>query len=538
MKNLKIGIRLYIGFGSVLLLMVMMIVTAAMLLRSSNAASDFIVEDVVTKERIAKDWYSYTIANGVRTTSRVMATDPGYEGKLKTEMSDASKQISVIQDKLSKLATEPAAKELLGKVASKRSAYVAIREEIFKSKANGDTAAVQEMLDSKFKPSLLAYENSILDVSEYYRKQIAETSQSMDDEHEKGLYTLIGLGCAAGVIGIGFAFGITKNITRPLQQALSIAEAIASGDLTVTVNATSSDETGQLLEALSKMRNSLESIVEGIRSGTDSIVSESQQIASGNVELSQRTEEQAASLERTASSMEEITSTVRQSADNTTTANQQMGEASQITRKGEESVGKVVVTMQGINESSRKIVDIISVIDSIAFQTNILALNAAVEAARAGEQGRGFAVVASEVRNLAQRSATAAKEIKTLINNSVERVEIGIGQVNEAGQNMNRIMAAIEEVQDMVGSISLATREQSAGIEQVNSAIAQIDQVTQQNTALVEEAAASAESLKERARDLSQLVSVFKTNTEVAPQPRAISRSRTPQLAVVKTARR
>lgn len=297
--------------------------------------------------------------------------------------------------------------------------------------------------------------------------------------------------------------------------AANVARHIADGDLTVPVDLRHDDQ-DSLLYAIKAMRDSIAGIVGQVRVGTDSIVTASGEIASGNLDLSSRTEEQAGSLEETASSMEELTSTVRQNADNAQQANQLAIAASALAAEGGQVVGQVVTTMDSIKEGSRKIVEIVGLIDGIAFQTNILALNAAVEAARAGEQGRGFAVVAAEVRTLAQRSASAAKEIKSLIDTSVEQVEVGGGLVHTAGGTMEKIVTSIKVVADLMGEIAAASHEQSAGIHQVNQAIGQMDEVTQQNAALVEEAASAAESLKEQADHLAKCVSVFRIGAESA----------------------
>ncbi|MES2161698.1 MAG: methyl-accepting chemotaxis protein [Pseudomonadota bacterium] len=326
------------------------------------------------------------------------------------------------------------------------------------------------------------------------------------------------------VIGMALAMWVARIVSTPLQEAVALAREVAGGDLTRTIDVKSACETGQLMQALKDMTGNLQTLVSQVRSGTDTIATASGQIASGNQDLSSRTEQQASSLEETASSMEELTSTVKQNADNARQANVLAQSASGIAVKGGDVVGQVVGTMASINESSRKIVDIISVIDGIAFQTNILALNAAVEAARAGEQGRGFAVVASEVRNLAQRSAAAAKDIKQLIGDSVEKVETGSQLVEQAGRTMTEIVASISRVTDIMAEITSASVEQSSGIEQVNTAIVQMDQVTQQNAALVEQAAAAAESMQEQAASLSEVVSVFKllasSGPAVRPAPR------------------
>jgi methyl-accepting chemotaxis protein len=301
-----------------------------------------------------------------------------------------------------------------------------------------------------------------------------------------------------------------RGIVRSLNMAQQVAGNIAAGDLSSTINVTQKDEIGQLMVSLKNMNESLGSIVGEVRSSTDSIGTAAQQIAAGNSDLSQRTEEQASSLEETATSMEELTSTVKQNAENAKQANQLAANASDIAVKGGLAVNEVVHTMASISTSSKKIVDIISVIESIAFQTNILALNAAVEAARAGEQGRGFAVVAAEVRNLAQRSAAAAKEIKVLINDSVDIVYTGSKQVGQAGATMNEIVSAVKRVTDIMAEIAAASNEQGSGIEQVNQALAQMDEVTQQNAALVEEAAAATEAMQEQADALARAVRVFK----------------------------
>jgi methyl-accepting chemotaxis protein-1 (serine sensor receptor) len=319
------------------------------------------------------------------------------------------------------------------------------------------------------------------------------------------VFVVIGLICAAFL-----GFILIRGIIRSLNLAKQVAGSIAAGDLRSTFDTARKDEIGQLMLSLKDMSDSLSRIVGEVRITTDAITTGSQQVAAGNSDLSQRTEEQASSLEETASSMEELASTVKQNAENAKHANQLAASASDIAVKGGQVVNEVVHTMASINTSSKKIVDIIGVIEGIAFQTNILALNAAVEAARAGEQGRGFAVVAGEVRHLAQRSAAAAKEIKTLIGDSVGKVDVGTKQVDQAGETMNEIVAAVKRVTDIMAEIVAASDEQSAGIEEVNQAIVQMDNVTQQNAALVEEAAAAAESMQEQAKGLHVAVSVFK----------------------------
>ena len=329
------------------------------------------------------------------------------------------------------------------------------------------------------------------------------------------------------VLAVGLALGawvgwlLLRSISGPLEQAMGIATKVAEGDLTGRIETRSANEIGALLSALDKMKDNLAGIVHEVRGSTYTISSASSEIAAGNMDLSQRTSDQAGSLEQTATSMDELTSTVKQNADNARQANQLAQSASEVAVRGGEVVAQVVDTMGSINDSSKKIVDIIGVIDGIAFQTNILALNAAVEAARAGEQGRGFAVVASEVRNLAQRSAGAAKEIKELIGDSVSKVESGAKLVDQAGATMQEIVTSIQRVTDIMGEITQASQEQTTGLEQINQAIGQIDAITQQNVALVEEAAAAAGSLQEQANALAQVVSVFKLDGVAAQMGRA-----------------
>ncbi|MFC7514873.1 methyl-accepting chemotaxis protein [Herbaspirillum sp. GCM10030257] len=353
--------------------------------------------------------------------------------------------------------------------------------------------------------------------------QYQEQSARKDYEKNLEIYVWVRNSCISGMVfavllGTCICVWLVRAIARPLADAVDVARRVAAGDLSKDIVVTSSDETGQLLQALKEMNQSLVRIVTEVRGGTETIATASSQIASGNLDLSARTETQAASLEETASSMEELTSTVRQNADSAQQANSLAVSASEVAIKGGAVVSQVVDTMGSINASARKIVDIIGVIDSIAFQTNILALNAAVEAARAGEQGKGFAVVATEVRQLAQRSAAAAKEIKELIDDSVEKVDLGAKLVDQAGATMQEIVDSVGRVTHIMGEISVASKEQTDGIEQVNQAITQMDEVTQQNAALVEEAAAAAASLQDQAVSLSHVVSVFKltANTSAA----------------------
>ena len=359
-------------------------------------------------------------------------------------------------------------------------------------------------------------------------QQIVAATQARVEEAEAASQRATFLSLLAMVLGSGAAIAagvvVSRSIVRPLDRAVEVARTVAAGDLRARIEVTSNEETGQLLQALKDMNASLKQIVTKVRSGAETISVASDEIAQGNLDLSSRTEQQASALEETASSMEELTSTVKQNTDNARQANQLAISACDIASRGGDVVERAVTTMASISASSKQIVDIIGVIDGIAFQTNILALNAAVEAARAGEQGRGFAVVAAEVRPLAQRSATAAKEIKELIGDSVERVEAGSALVNEAGSTMTEIVASVKRVMDIMGEISAASAEQGAGIEQVNIAVTEMDTTTQQNAALVEEAAAAAAALREQTVALNEVVGVFKLDGDAPVDLAAPSR--------------
>jgi methyl-accepting chemotaxis protein len=400
------------------------------------------------------------------------------------------------------------------------------------AKRAGNNDEANRIFDTQFAMVGPAYVAALTAVLDYQRKSIDDMNAAIAEDAASGKRRLAWLGGIAIVLGVVLAVLLTRSITRPLASAVEAANEFADGDLTSEMKVEGKDEPALLLHAMERMRGNLARVVANVRQGSESVATASAQIAQGNNDLSARTEQQASSLEETAASMEELGSTVKQNADSARQANQLAMEASTVAIKGGEVVGQVVETMKGINESSRKISDIISVIDGIAFQTNILALNAAVEAARAGEQGRGFAVVASEVRSLAGRSAEAAKEIKSLISASVQRVEQGTVLVDQAGTTMTAVVGSIRRVTDIMGEISSASSEQSAGVAQVGEAVTLMDQATQQNAALVEQMAAAASSLQTQAQELVQVVDVFKLApgqqvAGIAVRPRVASSSGT-----------
>ncbi|RIY40586.1 hypothetical protein CJP73_10195 [Neopusillimonas maritima] len=362
-------------------------------------------------------------------------------------------------------------------------------------------------------PGLRAeYEKSVRALLAFQQKHMNDAAVQLDADNQLAIKIVFGVGVVALILGVLFAFGITRSIVRPLQTAVGYAKAISNRDLTRQVEVRGKDETAELLQALRMMNQNLVGVISKVQSGSESIATASGEIASGNTDLSSRTEEQASSLAETAATMEQLTTTVQLNTDNARKANQLAGSASKVAVESGDVVGQVVETMSSIDQRAKQVADIITVIDGIAFQTNILALNAAVEAARAGEQGKGFAVVASEVRSLAQRSAQAAKEIKELIEMSVAATNQGNVLVGKAGQSMKETVDSIKQVVDIMEEIAAASEEQSTGIEQVNQAVMQMDQVTQQNAALVEEASVASQNMQAQAADLSRLVSTFKVN--------------------------
>ncbi len=451
---------------------------------------------------------------------RNVVLNPGNQQGHKN-LETAASEFSTAHKKAMQLAqSEAATSKKLQDIAQLREKQAAVQTSIV-SLAKSDQAAAIETLNRDETPVWREIRATLLELAKSKNAEVAGIKSDVIGFTQKMLITSIVLGGLSVLASAAIAYWLSRNVMGLLggepDYAVKVAQSISSGDFTHPIILQAGDQRS-LLANMEMMQNKLSGIIGEVRSGTETITVASEEIASGNADLSSRTESQASSLEETASSMEELTSTVKQNADNARQANQLVVSASSVAVKGGAVVGQVVDTMGSIKESSRKIVDIIGVIDGIAFQTNILALNAAVEAARAGEQGRGFAVVASEVRNLAQRSAGAAKEIKTLIGDSVDKVDQGSKLVDEAGRTMTEIVTSVQHVADIMSEITAASQEQSSGIEQVNLAITQMDEMTQQNAALVEQAAAAAESMREQSNKLSGVVSQFRIN---APQATA-----------------
>lgn len=509
-QDLRIGTRLGIAFATLVLITIGIVILGLSRLSEINESLDHVVNDRYKKVAIINTISANTDDIALSVRNRLISTSREEIAKEKAEADQLVVENNKLYEQLGTLIVRPNAKAQLDKVIQSRGEYTAVMAEVGRLQDQGNRDGAVELLRTKMAPLQKKYMKELDGLSETQQELMNQAVTEAKENYGSTRTIMVASGIIASIFAGLVALFISRGITSPLNRALSVAEQVAAGDLTAEISQSRKDETGRLLQALASMNQKLKDIVREVRYGTDAMVTASTQIATGNLDLSSRTEEQASSLEETASSMEELTSTVKQNAEHSQKASELASRSSGIARQGGNVVEKVIQTMSSINDSSRKIVDIISVIDGIAFQTNILALNAAVEAARAGEQGRGFAVVASEVRVLAQRSATAAKEIKELIQNSVDKVNSGSELVAEAGQTMNEVVTSIQQVTNIVTEISDATREQSDGIDQVNQAVMQMDQVTQQNAALVEEAAAAAQSLQEQAQRLSNVVSVFR----------------------------
>ncbi|MDP1649208.1 MAG: methyl-accepting chemotaxis protein [Rubrivivax sp.] len=510
MNNFNISTRLMLLTGTLCALLVAIGSLGLLGIGQSNDALKTVYEDRTVP--LADMGLMADMVNRVRTNAVVAAnaTEPGVAQRANADTLLLDAEIDKVWAKYTGTVLTPEEKQLADAFGLQWKTYQTSRGVTLKLAMDGDLAAARENAAKDAGPKFAASRETLFKLIELqgtvakqeYDAAVARFSTIRMVSTSSILCGLL----LAGLLGRQIA----RSITVPMNRAREAAARVAEGDLTVDLSGQGKDETAQLLAALSNMKDSLTRIVGDVRQNADGVATASAQIAQGNQDLSQRTEEQASALEETAASMEQLGATVKQNADNARQANQLAQGASTVAIRGGEIVGQVVTTMKGINDSSKKIADIISVIDGIAFQTNILALNAAVEAARAGEQGRGFAVVASEVRSLAGRSADAAKEIKSLITASVERVEQGSALVDQAGATMTEVVSSIKRVTDIMGEISAASTEQSSGVAQIGEAVGQMDQVTQQNAALVEESAAAAESLKAQAEQLVQAVAVFR----------------------------
>ncbi|MES2264433.1 MAG: methyl-accepting chemotaxis protein [Pseudomonadota bacterium] len=523
--NRRIGERLSIGYGLTMCLMAGLIVLGVARLGSIGDMTGRVIDVDWVESEAAGTINALTNANARNTLELFITTDPAQTERIYQSIDSNKKAISAAIGTLERLASSPQATPVLADIKASRAVYVAAFGKVAQLLKDGQLDEANQLMRGETLPALNALQGHILRLLTIQKQQVSASGLAARQAIVQARQWMLGLGLAVLLIGAAFSVWITRSITGPLREAVRIARRVADGDLSARIVVTSGDETGQLLQALKEMNQHVGGIVAQVRSGTDTIAAGTSQMASGNRDLSARTDLQAGSLEQTASSMEQLTSTVRQNADNARQANALAASASEVAQRGGVVVAQVVDTMASINASAARIADITGVIDGIAFQTNILALNAAVEAARAGEQGRGFAVVASEVRHLAQRSAAAAREIKQLIEASVEQIGAGARLAGEAGGTMQHIVASVQKVNDIIGDITLASAEQTLGIDQVNQAIRRMDQATQQNAVLVQEAAAAAETLHTQADTLAGVVSIFKLDA-----PRGGARSGLPLL--------
>ena len=532
--QLKTGPRVLISFAMVLFVMACITGIALWRLHAANDNTDYLVKDKLAKQQLASELLGTAKLNGNSAMS-IAKSDSLETGEyFQAQLTLGDKAVERLLAQLAALPKNGTEAALFDKVAKGQKAYLAVRKEVFTFKDQGRTQEVEQLTGSTMKTTFGAYAAALSQLLEYQTKEANALAAASASQYNSSVATLLAFGALALITGAALAWAITRSIVVPLQHAVNIAERVAKGDLRHVEVQERSDEVGQLLNALHNMTVRLGETVKLVHDGAVTIDTASRELSTGNLDLSRRTEHQAGALQETASSMEELTAAVKGNTSNARQANELVLSASQVAKKGGTVVDDVVDTMDAISAAAKKIVDIIGVIDGIAFQTNILALNAAVEAARAGEQGRGFAVVAGEVRNLAQRSATAAREIKQLINASVDKIETGSVLAHAAGDTMAEIVASVERVTGIMAQIASASAEQESGIGEINAAITDIDNVTQQNAALVEEAAASAESVHSEAATLLRVVGFFTVDDAVVMAPEEAH----PATSAVRKARR
>ena len=509
LSNLKIGVRLGLGFGLVLALMLALAMVGLARMSHIKHSLDGIVNDNNVQIKAITEMRQSVMSIGLTTRNMALMSDPDDIASEGERIVDDRDEYKAYVETLQRLVTTASGQALLVRIAAAQAATEPLTDQVVALLAQQKRAEATVLLVEQVwakQRSWIATLDQMVRVQERRADVAAEAAAA---SYQLAMMLTVAISAAALLLGVATAWSVTRSITGPLRQAVGLALRVAKGDLRGELTSTSNDEAGQLTQALIEMHDSLVQIVSEVRSGTSTIAVASSEITAGNLDLSSRTEQQASALEQTASSMEQLMATVKQNAQNARQADILARSASTIAVEGGAVVSQVVLTMGSINSSAKRIVDIIGVIDGIAFQTNILALNAAVEAARAGEQGRGFAVVAGEVRSLAHRSAAAAKEIKILIEDSVQQVNTGTRLVDQAGATMQEIVASVKRVNDIMDAITVASDEQTSGIEQINAAVSQMDAVTQQNAALVEEAAAAAEALQEQASALAEVVNIF-----------------------------
>ncbi|MEZ5665742.1 MAG: methyl-accepting chemotaxis protein [Burkholderiaceae bacterium] len=512
-RNMSVATKLWLAVAAIVLALVGTLIGAGLRGAQMNEASSRTLNRLADKTAMATEWAGLTETNVTRVQASALSSDPLVAETFRDLIPAGIARISELQQKLTSMEMNEAEQAQMATIAERRKQVLDSLAKANELKKAGDIVGAASEIQARFNPAVPPYLEALRGFAAM-QTELLDAAQVEQNKARMASTTTAAI--QVGVLVAGIVVGavyLIRNIRRPLQETVAFAERMAQGDLTAAIRNDRGDEFGAMTQALSAMRDRLVKVVGDVKQGTENITVAAREISTGNSDLSARTEQTASNLEETAASMEQMSGAIRQSAESARLANQLADVAGQSAQKGGEVVSQVVSTMDEINQASRKINDIIGVIDGIAFQTNILALNAAVEAARAGEQGRGFAVVAGEVRNLAQRSAQAAKEIKSLISASVDKVTAGSELVGQAGQSMSEIVGNVTRVRDIIGEIASASGEQAEGVNQINAAVANLDQMTQQNAALVEESAAAATSMNDQATRLAEVVRIFRVDS-------------------------
>ncbi|MCV2354426.1 methyl-accepting chemotaxis protein [Paucibacter sp. B2R-40] len=507
-QNMKLRTRVLAGFAVVMGLLLVGSLIGVLRVKQLNASIEHLVDVDSHALDLARQWAGMSESNIQRRIATLAIDDEAFVKAFTRKSKETSARVDKVQEELTQLSKTPQSERLSDKIAMTRKQYQALRDDLAKAKKEGQD--IRARVVAELIPAMDTYTDAINDYAEYKRERLQDARQQASDEANSVVSWVLLLSGTATLIGIGIALAITRSVTAPVERAQVLSESIADGDLTHEVPIEGRDEMASLTQSLQQMQQQLSRTISGVRSAAEQVRIASAEIATGNMDLSNRTEHAASSLEQTGAAMQQLSEGVRSNAEAARQADSLAQTASAVADRGGAMVSRVVATMNEIQQSSNKISDIIGVIDSIAFQTNILALNAAVEAARAGEQGRGFAVVASEVRSLAQRSAQAAREIKTLISTSVDKVESGAKLVQDTGDTIGEVVQSVQRVTQIVAEISSSTSAQALTLGEIGQAVNELDKMTQQNAALVEESAAAAQSLRDQAAQLVASVAAFK----------------------------